>query len=86
MTGDRNAGPPKGPPEPSVAHGWAIVGPYGNVWHDGVFERPEEAWAYLDRFWRNVPKANKGFRVCRAEQTTAVLMGDAGVLEDAPRP
>lgn len=38
-------------PRPRIDFGWVILNSYGNVWHDGLFETPPEAHAYLRDSW-----------------------------------
>lgn len=34
-------------------HGLAIINPYGGVWTDEIFQTPDDALAYLKRFWKD---------------------------------
>lgn len=48
--------------------GLAIVGPYGNVWTDQLFESTEEAAAYLKNFWKDTPIEWRKWKCVPAEQ------------------
>jgi len=38
-------------PTPQVKRGLAIIGPYGNIWTDAVFDTPKQAAEYIKRAW-----------------------------------
>ena len=35
-----------------ITHGLAIINPYGGIWTSEVFQTPEAALEYLNRFWK----------------------------------
>jgi hypothetical protein len=59
-------------PQPNVKHGLAIIGPYGTVWTDKVFDTPEKALEYLEAFWRGNWKPHQ-WKLAAATQTVAVV-------------
>lgn len=45
-------------PKPYEFSGYVILNPYGDVWSPKLFDRPEEARDYLDRFWKDGTKVH----------------------------
>ena len=57
---------------PNRRDGWAIVGPYGNIWHDGVFNTPHDAKHHIESFWHGVREIDwSEWSVVRATATVA---------------
>ncbi len=53
----------------NIKAGFALVGPYGNVWHDAVFDKPEDAIRHLTSYWRDHPWNPDEWKVVPATQT-----------------
>jgi len=62
-------------PKENTRLGLALVGPYGNVWHDALFEAPEDAIRYLTTYWRGVEWNPHDWKVVQATQVITPLDG-----------
>jgi hypothetical protein len=62
-------------PKENTQTGLALVGPYGNVWHDALFQTPEAAIRYLTTYWRGVAWEPQNWKVVQATQTITPLEG-----------
>lgn len=60
-------------PKENTRLGLALVGPYGNVWHDALFEAPEDAIRYLTTYWRGVEWNPQDWKVVQATQVITPL-------------
>lgn len=71
---------------PHVRTGFAIIGPYGNVWHPSVFDTPAEAESYLDQFWKGNYDRTK-WKIAPATATVAVeTITEVRQIEASPLP
>jgi hypothetical protein len=52
-----------------VSHGLAIINPYGGIWTDEIFEKPEDALRYLKAFWNGHNFDASKWRLALATQT-----------------
>lgn len=62
-------------PKENTSFGLALVGPYGNVWHDDLFETPDAAIRYLTTYWRGVKWDHSKWKVVQATKTIMPLVG-----------
>jgi hypothetical protein len=53
-------------------HGLAIINPYGGVWTDEIFQTPEEAMEYLNKFWKNKNDRLKEYKLAVATLTVTL--------------
>lgn len=66
-------------PKNYTKRGLAIIGPYGNVWTDELFEDDKQAAAYLDNFWNKSGGWIPG--EWKLVTATQVITTDEGVSE-----
>jgi len=52
-----------------VRNGLAIISPYGGIWTDTIFQRPEEAMKYLNEFWKGKSERIKEYKLAIATLT-----------------
>lgn len=53
-------------------NGIAIINPYGHVWTDRIFQKPEEAVEYLRSFWKEMPMDISKFKLAMATLTITI--------------
>lgn len=58
--------------ETYVRNGIAIINPYGGIWTGDIFQTPEEARAYLERFWKGTNSDLSRFKLAIASQTVTL--------------
>lgn len=56
-------------PKGARGEAWGILNPYGDLWTHSTFDSPEEATAYVERFWQGISGARdlRRFRPIRVK-------------------
>lgn len=56
----------------NVTRGLAIIGPFGNVWSNRLYETPTEAIAHIKEFWKGHVIEWEKWKVAPATQTIEI--------------